>query len=166
MSAQPPQPPGRADLSHLDVESLRTFKDSKVNGVQWFINELVVLTTDPPDPAGGTTPVDDMPSLSEQSGSTASFANSPLKLGRLGAPKEGDKLTAASLLGFVKRSAGTLAGIELQQQDLFNNISQNLAITIAAMESAQDSSLDQVEANKFLDDWANINNGLVPPKSV
>ncbi|MFE0423868.1 type VII secretion system-associated protein [Streptomyces sp. NPDC058953] len=156
----------KVDLSHLDVKSLRTFKDSKADGVQWFIDEIGVLMDNPVDPTdpSGTARVSSMQSLANVNGLAS--AATPLKLGRLGKPQGADAVGAAPLNEFHKRAAMSLTDVEVQQQTLFGNISQNLAITIATMESAQDSSLDQVESGRFLDDWANINDGLVPPKRV
>ncbi|MFJ8229838.1 type VII secretion system-associated protein [Streptomyces sp. NPDC094448] len=155
--------PQEVDLSHLDVEALKNFKDSEVNGVRRFLDDLAVLMTDPMDPSdpGGTGRVDSMPDLDRQAGEPgAAFAKNPLQLGRLGAPKEKDKLTAATLKKFYSGSVGSLHAVEAQQKTLFTAISQNLQITIKAMEDAQDSSLDQVESSKFLDDWASVNQGL------
>ncbi|WDN56301.1 type VII secretion system-associated protein [Streptomyces clavuligerus] len=153
-------------LSHLDVENLRAFRQNTESGVQWFINEIKTLINSPADPAGGQDPIDGMAILGGDGGPAGKPVLNPLQLGRLGAPKEGDKVSAGRLPEVHKGAAGELARIEIQQQILFDRISLNLQATIAEMESAQDSSLAEVEAGKFLDAWASVDRGLVPPKSV
>ncbi|MGV9315431.1 type VII secretion system-associated protein [Streptomyces sp. NPDC003691] len=151
-------------LSHLSPENLRKFRDDKEGGVEKFIKDITTLMTAPVDPDGEGT-VNAMPGMARQNG-TVSYVAHPLVLGSLGAAQKGDAVTAEPLTGYYKAAAGTLADIEQQQKTLFDTIKQSLLITITTMESAQDSSLDEVDSRKFLDDWMNVGKGLVPPKSV
>ncbi|MFC0596803.1 type VII secretion system-associated protein [Streptomyces palmae] len=147
----------KVDLSHLDPKALTALKDSDPGGVQEFITKLTaLLSTD------GAREVVSMAALDRQlQNPGAAFAKNVLQLGNL-AGEGASPLTALTFLSYVKNSAKSLHDTETGQKKLFEDIKASLKTTIDAMNKAQQDSLDEVEAQKFLTDWQSVNKDLAP----
>ncbi|MFF3554009.1 type VII secretion system-associated protein [Streptomyces tsukubensis] len=144
----------QVDLSHLDIKTLEAFRDNDPGGVKEFVTKLAgLLSTD-----AARKPTSMVLMDRQLENQEASYAADMLWLGKLGAPPKGAStvLTAAPFLGYVKSSAKALHTVEKEQKTTFDNITRNLTRTIEAMKKAQQTVLEDVEAQRFLNDWRSI----------
>ncbi|MEV5384468.1 type VII secretion system-associated protein [Streptomyces sp. NPDC052721] len=127
-----------ADLTHLDVQTLRTFLQ---NDVAEFVRELEKIRTDDWAPA--------LRSLLENRASADTLQENPfLAIGLMG---QDDTLGGQALLTAVKDQAKAADGILDFQQRLFRDIDTELRETIDTLLTTQGASLEAIEAADFLD---------------
>jgi hypothetical protein len=126
------------DLTHLDVQGLRTFLE---NDVAEFIRELERIRTDDWAPA--------LRSLLENRASADTLQQDVLLA--IGLMSQDDTLAGQSLLAAVREQAQAADSILDFQQRLFRNIDIELRETIDTLLAAQGANLEAIEAADFLD---------------
>ncbi|MBM9624503.1 type VII secretion system-associated protein [Streptomyces zhihengii] len=143
------------DLTHLDSQALRTFRENDVAG---FISNLDKIQKD--DPAG----VQAVKSIAEgrTTPDTLWYAGTsshpPVAIGLMGAE---DTVHGQTLLKSIMTAASSVAGILDTQQKLFANIDRNLGETVDTLLKNQGDTLESIGAEKMLDAFADTGRSAV-----
>ncbi|MFC8548186.1 type VII secretion system-associated protein [Streptomyces sp. NPDC057273] len=165
-------PPGETKLTRLDVRTLRRFIDNDVAAFLLWLGAL--------QEAGGRytkngngydmdwSGVPSMGGLSAQlENPTLYNSKVTLLLGKLTAPgKDDGPMSAHTFLAFVKAAASELAVVVDDQKDFFDDVRMNLESVLTTMTGAQQNSLDQIDSQKFLDLFRDVEADLTQSRKT
>ncbi|MFF4168849.1 type VII secretion system-associated protein [Streptomyces sp. NPDC001744] len=159
----------KTDLSHLDVEALERFLRVEGQGIPMFTKRLAEL--------GATESKTGHLSLYLLAliidTPTADIASGGPALGKLLTEMKAEsskELMGKTLIANLKTTAQSLGNVLVNQKILFENIKRELEFTITDMKAAKETSLEDIEGQKAIDEWPSILNpaaptgGVTPPK--
>ncbi|WMX43815.1 type VII secretion system-associated protein [Streptomyces roseicoloratus] len=160
-------PTGDTKLTRLDTKTLRRFIDHDVETFVlwlWTLQEASgrYLKTGDHYYTLDWTGVPSMSGLSAQLENPTQYNSKvTLLLGKLTAPGKGDgPMSAHDFLTFVKSAASELAVVVDDQKDFFDDVKRNLESVITTMTGAQQKNLDQIDSQKFLDLFRDVETDL------
>ncbi|MEU9700668.1 type VII secretion system-associated protein [Streptomyces sp. NPDC047981] len=165
-------PTGDTKLTRLDVQTLRRFIDHDVASFLLWLGAL--------QEAGGRyvkngegydldfSGVPSMSGLSAQLESPTLYNSKvTLLLGKLTAPgKDDGPMSAHDFLAFVKGAASELAVVVDDQKDFFEDVKRNLESVLTTMTGAQHKNLDEIDSQKFLDLFRDVEADLTQSRKT
>jgi len=141
-----------ADLTHLDGPALQRFVD---NDLADFLTALKAIRRDSTADNGG---IRALRSIVDGATTPDSLQQSQaLAIGSMGAD---DFLHGKSLLTAVTGAAKSVDGVFAQHVDLFGDIERDMKQTIRTMLNAQGSSLHSIDAERMLDVFSDVDEGM------
>ncbi|MFK8908911.1 type VII secretion system-associated protein [Streptomyces sp. YS-3] len=156
--APPPKPPtGDTKLTRLDVETIRRFTDNDVYAFILWLGALQEASGRFVKNGSGFgmdwSGVPSMSGLAAQLDKpTLLNSKVTLLLGKLTAPgKDDGPMAAQDFHAFVKAAASDLALVVDDQKDFFEDVKKNLESVLTTLTGAQQKNLDQIDSQKFLD---------------
>ncbi|MFF0478486.1 type VII secretion system-associated protein [Streptomyces sp. NPDC004284] len=144
------------NLSHLDGQSLQTFVDHDIKD---FLTKTEEIRRDK-DSGDATYPIRALRSLVDGETTPETIGqNQVLALG----PMAGDDTThGKSLIEAVKGAAKSIDEILERQQRLFRDIDRDFRQTLKLMGSAQSDNLTEINAEKMLELFEDVDNDMGP----
>ncbi|MEU6353676.1 type VII secretion system-associated protein [Streptomyces sp. NPDC047072] len=141
-----------ADLTRLDGPALTLFAD---NDLADFIAELKAIRKDSTADTGG---IRALRSIVEGATTPDTLGqNQALAIGLMGAD---DSLHGKALITAVTRAAKGVDTIFEHHADLFDDIDSDIRETIRTLLNSQGSSLHSIGAEKFLDVFSDVDDGM------
>ncbi|NNN35647.1 type VII secretion system-associated protein [Streptomyces sp. S3(2020)] len=141
-----------ADLTHLDGPALQRFVE---NDLADFIDALKAVRKDSAADDGGVRAL-----RSIVNGATTPETlqqSQALSIGQMGT---GDSLHGESLLTAATGAAQSVDAVFEQHVNLFGDIDRDLKQTIRTMLNTQGSTLQSIDAGRFLDVFSDVDEGM------
>ncbi|MGP2438313.1 type VII secretion system-associated protein [Streptomyces sp. JW3] len=140
-----------ADLTHLDSEALKNFRN---NDVADFIDALLEIRK---DKAG----VRSLKNLVAETGTgSASGAAKILRIGLMGGGDTEDPTGGGALVTALKTQATSLDDIFTSQKTLFDDIDDALGETITTLLKTQGDSLTSIDGEKLMDIFDTVDDDM------
>ncbi|MFE4453472.1 type VII secretion system-associated protein [Streptomyces sp. NPDC056796] len=148
------------NLTHLDGKSLQTFIETDLKD---FVTQTQNIRNDKPDTSDGRPAGRALKSLID--GSTTPETLQQNQFLALGPMVANDLTHGKGLIEATTRSAKSIDGILEAQQRLFRDIERDFRQTLKVMGATQSDNMTEINAQKMLDIFEDVDNDLGPSGS-
>jgi hypothetical protein len=146
----PPAEKLMTDLTHLDSNALKTFKNQDVAAFKKDLKDVRE------DSAG----VKSLKNLITNNGDDSIKHKSILRIGIMGGGDSSDPIGGGALLSALGKKATTLDDLFVSQGTLFDDIDEALETTLTTLLKTQGDSLTSIDGEKLLDIFGSVEDDM------